>query len=184
MQEEIWKDIEGFEGYYQVSNLGRVKSLDRYVPDKRRGKVHISERIMKLTVIGTGYYQVTLTKFGEQIPYYVHRLVAKAFISNPNNLPEVDHIDAVKTNNDVSNLRWVTQEENNQHIFEMGHHYDGTSNFYDSVTKIHLSSLTRRKAVVRSDGKYYESITAAALDLCVVNSSIRRVLTDKTHRAR
>lgn len=157
--------------------------MDRSVPDKQFGVRRLSGNIMKLHVLPIGYYQVTLTKYGVQRPSYVHRLVAETFIPNPNNLPEIDHIDAVRTNNKISNLRWVTRRENNDHVVELGHHYDGTSNFYDPITREHLSAK-RRKPVTRSDGTCYESIHAAAEDLNVASSAIRRVLNDSTHRAR
>lgn len=103
--EEIWKDIEGYEGCYQVSNLGRVKSLGN-------GKTHnSSERILKGNNI-KGYLVVKLSKEGKQKQYLIHRLVAQVFIPNPNNLLQVNHIDEDKTNNTVSNLEWCSAKYN------------------------------------------------------------------------
>lgn len=99
---EIWKDIKGFEGIYQVSNLGRIKSLHF----KR-------ELIMKLNLKKNGYYQVRLKNEGKSKDYLVHRLVAEAFIPNPNNYPQVNHIDENKQNNKVENLEWCTVLYNN-----------------------------------------------------------------------
>lgn len=107
--EEIWKDIENYEGLYQVSNLGRVKSLPNVA--------HKNEIILKPSITN-GYYSVALNKFGKQKRIYIHRLVAEAFIPNPDNLPQVGHKDEnnFKTgdgcNNCVDNLEWCTQEEN------------------------------------------------------------------------
>lgn len=100
MEEEIWKDIEGYEGLYQVSNLGRVKSLYR-----RKERILIASQ-------SNGYYQVTLVLNKVKNIKYVHRLVAETFIPNPNNLPQVGHKDETKSNNRVDNLEWVTNKEN------------------------------------------------------------------------
>lgn len=117
MNEEIWKDIEGYEGIYQVSNLGRVKSLNR----RDRLNRYWKEKIMKLHRDKKGYMRVDLCKCGKQFKSLkVHRLVAKAFIPNPHNKGQVNHIDGVKNNNLVENLEWSTQEENIQHSFDMG----------------------------------------------------------------
>lgn len=105
--EEIWKDIKGYEGYYQVSNLGNVKSLKRTIIRKRNDKTHqfpIKERMLKFDY-SDGYKVVKLCKQGEKA-YKVHRLVAEAFIPNPNNLPIINHKDETRTNNCVDNLEW------------------------------------------------------------------------------
>ena len=102
--EEIWKDIEGYEGYYQVSNYGRVKSLNYH----RTGK----ERIMKPKKDSKGYLQVLLCKEGKVKHYFVHRLVAVAFVDNPQNLPIINHIDENPKNNNANNLEWCTQKYN------------------------------------------------------------------------
>lgn len=100
MENEIWKDIEGYEGLYQVSNLGRVKRV-------RSGRIR-TQKIAK-----NGYCQVNLSKNNQVNFYLVHRLVANAFIPNPNNLPQVNHKDENKTNNHIENLEWCTQSYNN-----------------------------------------------------------------------
>jgi hypothetical protein len=98
---EIWKDIKGYEGLYQVSNMGRVKSMKWN-----------KERILKVITNRKGYSQVHLSKNGLQIKLLIHRLVAEAFILNPHNLPNVLHGDDNPANNCVENLRWGTQKEN------------------------------------------------------------------------
>ena len=104
---EIWKDIKGYEGLYQVSNKGRVKSLNY----RRTGK----EGILKGKPDKDGYLRVGLCKNKKQKPFYIHRLVAKAFLPNPNNLPEVNHIDENKENNHVENLEWCDRKYNNNY---------------------------------------------------------------------
>ena len=106
--QEIWKDIKGFEGLYQISNLGRVKSVARYSEQNH----FLPEKILSICHAIAGYTDVSLYKDGKRYHKKPHRLVAEAFIPNPNNLPEVDHIDTNKDNNCVDNLRWVTHSEN------------------------------------------------------------------------
>ena len=107
---EIWKDIAGYEGRYQVSNLGRVKSLSRVTHFNGRVRTE-PERIMAFSY-RVGYPTVNLRKDGSRCSKQVHRLVAEAFIPNPNNYPIVNHKDFIQTNNAVSNLEWCTQGHN------------------------------------------------------------------------
>ena len=107
MNEEIWKDIVGYEKFYQVSNLGRVRSFPRNGTIKE-------ERVLKPNKVG-GYLQVTLQKHKNRKYKKVHRLVAETFIPNLENKREVNHIDGNKTNNCVENLEWVTTSENQLH---------------------------------------------------------------------
>lgn len=105
---EEWRDIEGYEGMYQVSTLGRVRSLDRVL-----GNNHFQQgRMCKLRLKKGGYISVQLCKNSKHHEKNVHRLVAQAFIPNPDNKPTVNHIDEDKTNNAVSNLEWATHKEN------------------------------------------------------------------------
>ncbi len=108
--EEEWRDIVGYEGLYQVSNIGRIKSLNY----KRTGK----EEILKLIPHNNGYKQVMLSKNGNKKTYYIHRLVAEAFIPNPLGLPEVNHIIddfEHRSDNRVENLEWCTRDYNNNY---------------------------------------------------------------------
>lgn len=109
--EEIWRDIVGYEGLYQVSNLGRVKSLERDVYNLRYGTKHLKEKILKAGNNGTEHLFVNLYKNGVKKPSKVHVLVAEAFIPNPYNKPIVHHKDHNPQNNNVSNLVWLTHEE-------------------------------------------------------------------------
>ncbi len=112
--EEIWKDIKNYEGLYQVSNLGRVKSLSRFIKC-RNGKRKTVTKILKQTSIR--YAMLDLGKRNKKI---VHRLVAEAFIPNPNNKPQINHIDGNKLNNNAKNLEWCTQSENQIHAYRTG----------------------------------------------------------------
>lgn len=120
--EEIWRWITGYEDIYQVSNLGRVRSVDRFVycevsPNKLQ---HLFGKILKQGFNHKGYPIVYLSKNGKQKTITVHRLVALAFIENPLNLPQVNHKDGIKTNNHVGNLEWCTNSYNQQHAYDIG----------------------------------------------------------------
>ena len=104
MEKEIWKDIKGYEGLYQVSNLGRIKSFNYW----NQGKI----RILKLRFHKEGYLIVSLNKNTKTKIKFVHRLIAEAFIPNPENKPEIDHINGIRDDNRIENLRWVTRKEN------------------------------------------------------------------------
>lgn len=123
--EEIWKDIKGYEGLYRVSNLGRVKSLKKranfysglYKEIKQRT---YKERIINLRKTNRGYMVVELYKNGIGKRFSIHRLVAENFIKNSNNLPQVNHIDGNKENNNINNLEWCTGSQNMKHAVKTG----------------------------------------------------------------
>lgn len=113
---EIWKDIQGYEGIYQVSSHGRVRSLDRIVERKgSSGNFFVKGRVLTQSDDTHGYMKVNLTKHDQKRTFKVHRLVAIHFLDNPNNLPCVNHKDENKLNNNVDNLEWCTKEYNNSY---------------------------------------------------------------------
>ena len=111
---EIWKDIEGYEGLYQVSNMGRVKSLER-MKWNGRGYQKIPEKILKASEYRGGYLQVNLSKDGKAKDCKIHRLVATAFLENTDNLPIINHKDENPKNNCVQNLEWCSYSYNNSY---------------------------------------------------------------------
>lgn len=117
---EEWKDIKGYEGLYMISSLGRVKSLQPRGGNRngmpRKGKEHI----LTPYISSTGYYKVSLVKNNKRSDKRIHRLLASAFIPNPNNKPNINHIDGNKLNNRIDNLEWCTQKENTIHAIETG----------------------------------------------------------------
>lgn len=114
---EQWIDIEGYEGLYQVSNLGSIRSLYRF--NKAQNRLY-KGKIRTLCFDRRGYNILVLCKEGTQKTFKVHRLVAHHFITNTNNKTEVNHIDGDKTNNHVNNLEWCTPSENVKHSYKIG----------------------------------------------------------------
>lgn len=109
---EEWRDITGYEGYYQISSKGNVRSLDRTLINSIGVESSVKGKEIHKSLVGAGYYQVNLYKDGKKLNKYVHQLVASAFISNPKNYSEINHIDYNKENNCVENLEWCTHLEN------------------------------------------------------------------------
>lgn len=151
---ETWKAIVGTKGFIEVSNEGRVRSLLTGTP-----------RVLKTQVDNNGYHRIRVTIERVKMSYKVHREVAKAFIDNPNNLPQVNHKDGNKDNNSVSNLEWVTNKENAHHAIASG--------LWDSVFEAtKKENESRKKPIIayRIDGdypctRYYSSISEAERDI-------------------
>ena len=119
---EIWKDIKGYEDYYQVSNKGNVKSLDRKVNSGLKNNMIVIKygKVLSKSKDRNGYFIVSLSKTNIKKSYKVSVLVAKTFIKNPNNKPQVNHINGVKSDDSIKNLEWCTNKENIQHAFKTG----------------------------------------------------------------
>lgn len=113
---EIWKDVKGYKGFYQISNLGNIRCCQRIDKIGR----HKKSKILKLDKQYDGYLKICLHKSCKQKKVMIHRLVAEAFIPNPENKPEVNHINGKKDDNRVENLEWVTRKENMKHAFNTG----------------------------------------------------------------
>lgn len=176
---EIWKAIDGFEGSYEISNTGKVKALERVVMNNG-GMQRKHERILKANY-SNGHAMVILCKEGKTYPRFVHRLVACAFIPNPDNKPVVDHIDTDPTNNCVDNLRWVTVKENannplsRKHGSESkkGHPYWGrplTDDERDTIRK----ALTGKKAGPELRKKLSESHLNSEISLQTSRRNIKK----------
>lgn len=155
-EKEIWKPIEGYEGIYEISNLGRVKSLARLDTIGRR----IRERIMKCQPDKDGYLNITLSNKGCKKTYLLHRLVAMHFVDNPNGYNEINHIDTDSSNPVASNLEWCTRKYN--------------VNYADAIEKT-IKSNSKKVNQLSLDGKYiktHESIKSAAKEAQIPDSNI------------
>lgn len=167
--EEMWKDVKGFEGLYQVSNLGNVKSLDRTRKDYR-GYANIKGQAKKVKKDNNGYLRVGLSKNGIKNKYSVHRLVAQAFIPNMEGKLQVNHINGIKTDNRVENLEWCTNKENIQHASKKG------------LLKPNKKKVAQYKISIELIN-VYDSITEAAQAIDRSVTDIHQVLNKKTKTA-
>lgn len=170
---EVWKDIENFEGLYQVSSEGKIKSLERV---DRKGRI-VRERIMHTHYDAQGYVHVKLNKDAKQYTKYVHRLVAQAFIPNPENKETVNHKDENKANNTLENLEWMTMKENANY----GTRNERTKAHTDwDALRLKLSDAAHKKKIYQlKDGKIvkeWNSITEASRFFGVSLRAIQCVL--------
>lgn len=170
--EEIWKPVYGFEGFYEISNFGNVRGVDRYIKNRWGTLTLWKGRILKLRTDDDGYLRVGLKKYGKNYSKGVHRLVGEAFIPNPNNLPQINHKDENKKNNFVfinpdgtvnfekSNLEWCTNEYNLN--------YGSRLEKAIEKRKIHILQFTKNMDFVG----YYDSLTEAANSVDGLTSNI------------
>lgn len=168
---EIWKDIQGYKDLYQVSNTGRVKSLDHYITfynSKMNCNVNklIRGRILKHRIGKLGYDVVILCNCGARKDYKVHRLVAEAFIPNIDNLPYINHKDEIKHNNSVDNLEWCNQYYNINY---------GTRNAKYSIPVV-------QQDLEGNVIKIWESAYTASKELCIPQSSIWNCCNNKNNK--
>lgn len=129
IMEEIWKDIKDYEGYYQISNLGKIHSCDRFVKTKGNSERFVPGRSILPYIGHGGYYYVSLYKENKNKSYTLHRLIAETFIPNRENLPCVDHINTIRTDNSIKNLKWCSFKENNNNQKTIEHKRNASNHY-------------------------------------------------------
>ena len=161
--EEVWKAIPGYEGYYEISNTGKVRSLTRVIMRSDGKKLPIIGKELKQYIGKDGYYKVRLCKDGVMTNFPVHRLVALTFISNPDKLPCVNHKNENRLNNNIDNLEWCTYEYNNNY---------GTRNekISQTMSQVKEHPVIMCDKITHEPIKEFSSITVAAKELGSPNS--------------
>ena len=144
---EYWSDIPNYEGYYQVSNHGNVRSLNRSVVQQNGRKQFIKGKTIKPHLTNKGYFKVHLWRDGKKISRSIHRLVAMAFLANSLNKPQVNHINGCKTDNNLCNLEWNTQSEQQIHAYQNGLQARGEKHHY---AKLSLEEVIQIKQSLKS----------------------------------
>jgi hypothetical protein len=163
MKEQLtWKPVMGYEGLYEVSDSGIVQSILRLVKDKSDGIRIVKQKVLLQRIDRGGYLTVRLTKEGYTATHYVHRILGRAFISNPENKPCINHLNGCKTDNHLENLEWVTRSENARHAFKAG------------LSRVPQQCL--KKVIDTRTGKIYSSIREAANGLHIRYSTCKNYL--------
>lgn len=171
---EQWKDILNYEGYYQISNLGRVKSLEKNILLGTRKCVY-KTLMKKPTITKRGYWEISLYKNGKGIRKKIHRLLALSFIDNPKNCPQVNHIDNNRLNNEISNLEWVTNRENSCHRVKLSNctsKYTGVS-YYKRNNKwrssIQVNGVSIRFGMFETEEEAYQKRVEFEIENGIMN---------------
>lgn len=156
----MWKDIEGFEDTYKISDSGEIWSKDRLCIDSKGRKRFRKGQKLNPDIASNGYYRITLAKNGKKKQKYLHRLLAEYFVPNPNNLPQVNHKDGNKTNCNLKNLEWVTVKENTIHAYKHGlAHVRYGENHPNYGKRSKRAIKVKATNVITGETKTYNSIT-------------------------
>ena len=184
MEQEIWKDIEGYEGYYQVSNLSRIKRLRGFCKSNKDGGIREVKEYITKGYLKAGYWVVSLTVLPKRKKYPLHRLVAKAFIPNPNNYPFINHIDGNRSNCSIKNLEWCTHQMNVQHGYDTGLNKGKKGKKYpvkpDYARNIKVDYYDRLGNFIKT----YNSMGEASRELGIRQSAISQSIIHKIKRPR
>ncbi len=167
--EEVWKPIPGFEGYYEASNMGNIRSLDRFTKNRWGSCTFHKSQLMKCRIVKNGYAHVKLTKDGNKFEPLVHRIIADMFIPNPDNLPQINHKNGDKSDNRVSNLEWCTSSQNQLHSRR--------------VLKRHCGK-SRKPVICLETGETFDSLTSAGKTLGINSGGIYYVCEGRNKQAK
>jgi len=170
---EVWTDIPNYKGYYKISNIGRIKSLVRPMTMANGVVGLLYEKEMNPMIRKSGYYCTEFSKNGQRKHFLVHRLLAITFLPNPKNLPCVNHIDGVRTNNNLTNLEWCTQAENLIHAYKIGNKKPMDGNLHSA--KLSVADVAEIRVKI-SSGMMYKDICK---DYPVTESTISNIKTGK-----
>lgn len=171
MEEEIWKDIPGYEDYYQASDQGNIKSKDRVASTKAGVIKPTKGKVLNLTIKSNLYLSVMFSVGAITKRHHAHRLVAQTFIPNPENKPEVNHIDGIKSNNRVQNLEWVTTKENRVHASLNNLTCKGEKSFQSKLTNNKVLAIKR---LYRMNPKFNK--LALSVKLGVRDTTIHKII--------
>jgi len=172
---EKWKDITGFEELYEVSNYGKIRSLDKYVSTgiKHQQKILRKGKVLSLATDRYGYKVVSLTKNHKKHSVTVHRIVAKQYVDNPNNYPVINHKNTIKNDNHYKNLEWCTVKHNNTHAAQ--------NNLFPFGEKHHKTKLTTKEVrLIRVEYKNGISSYKLADKYKVSRPTINNIINGKT----
>lgn len=171
----IWKDVVGYEGYYEVSNTGLVRSVDRCVNSRWGSPKKLKGKLMKPYTNRYGYKMIVLTRLGKKRHQSIHQLVGKAFIENPESLETINHKDGNKLNNFVDNLEWSSFCDNHKHAISIGLiDSKGERNPKSKLTKTEVAEILY---IHKTEGVLQKDL---AKMFCVHVSTIQRILSGKS----
>lgn len=174
---EEWRMVPGYEGFYEVSSLGRIRSVSHRVPASRGGWYFTKSRLVCFYRMKNGYFAFRPSKLGKVGHLLVHRAVAQAFLENPHGKKEVNHLDGDKSNNRVANLEWTTSQENKRHAWDMG------LNRMTELTKAKLRKKNGKRVRCVETGETFDSIKMAALSVGRQRECVRDAIHGKNKTA-
>lgn len=183
-----WKPVNGYENLYDVSSDGRIRRIASW--DNKNNGYREATGELKLEKSKNGYIRVKLSKDGKRQRYLVHRIVAQAFIENPNNYPQINHKDCNKANNSVDNLEWVTRSQNIQHAFKNGlyaltekQREARRNNGLKFVKNLNGAQFSKKSVLVKYPNKIvkYDSCTECANDLNINFQYLTRLCREKRY---
>jgi len=176
---EIWKDISGYERFYQISNLGNVKSVTRMTSSSsiRGGNRFVVGKKLKTIVDTKGYMKVTLSKYSKTEQHLIHRLIALAFIPNPENKCCVNHIDGNKLNNNIDNLEWCTAKENIQHAHRTGlvNYVVGEDHYCAKLNEFQVRVIRKTKGLTQQELADIFKISQRSIYLIINNETWKHI---------